>query len=86
VTLNHGAGVPGAPPSTSSAKSMAELLTEVTVTACIGSFGPLATPLNVRLEFDNCRPGFCATPSGAKVKIPPARTKHRRKSRYVIGN
>ena len=43
VTLNHaGTGVPGAPLSTNNAKSVAVPLTEVTIMACVGGFGPLA--------------------------------------------
>ena len=86
VKLNHpGAGVPGEPPSTSKAKSMGELLTDVTVTACVGKGVPFAIPLNVKLGLESCT-GLCATAGTAKPKAPPTRMKRRRRSPYVIGH
>ena len=86
VTVSHaGAGVPGAPLSTSRAKSMAELDTEVTVTTCVGGFGPLAIAVNARLELESCSAGFCASPDGIKASIPK-RTRHHKRLRYFIGN
>jgi hypothetical protein len=83
VTVNHdGTGVPGAPLSTSNAKSMAVLLTEVTVIACMGGFGPLAIALNVRLELESCSAGFCATLDEA-ASIQPATASRRRRLLYI---
>jgi hypothetical protein len=85
VTVNHdGTGVAGAPLSTSNAKSMAVLVTEVTVMACVGGFGPLANALNARLVPESCSAGFCATPSRARARIPAAKAKRRTRVPYVI--